>query len=111
MQPTILTTSGGNTASRNKKVNIMKQFISADLDNKINAFWSMIEDKEGVSSPYLNNIELHSVEALNSEIAEVGGADKYAKSSGFDNAEHMMTCVLSQAEEDYECKTLEWAKK
>lgn len=90
---------------------MITKFISEELDQRIEAFWSMIEKAEGVSSPYLNNIELHSVEALNAETAEVGGADKYAKSCGFDSAEHMMMCVLSQAEEDYECKTLEWAKK
>lgn len=87
--------------------------LDSTLDKEITEFWDLVckEDVAGVASPYLNNIEYHNVAAINAEHAEKGGADKFAKSNGFTDANDMMRSVLWQAQEDYEEKTLEFARK
>lgn len=86
--------------------------LNADLEKDLTTFWDMVcnEDPAGVASPYLNNIEYHNIAAINAEHKEIGGADKFAQSNGFTNANEMMQSVLWQAQEDYEGKTLEFAR-
>ncbi|UZZ64065.1 hypothetical protein A71_259 [Escherichia phage A7_1] len=87
--------------------------LNAKLDKEITEFWDMVvaTDVDGVASPYLNNIEYHNVAAMNAEYAEEGGADKFAKSNGFTDANDMMQSVLWQAQEDFQEKTLEFARR
>lgn len=88
----------------------MKRWINEETESRFNAIWDLIEKEDGVSSPYLNNLEFHYVEAMNAEHYHEGGADEFAKKYGFDDANHMINNVVMQAEEDYECKSLEFAR-
>ena len=90
----------------------MKRWINKEVESRLNAFWEMEEkeDPAHAASPYLNNIEYHYIAANNAEFEEEGGADKFAQSNAFNNANEMMMAVIEQAEEDYECKALEFAR-
>ena len=89
----------------------MKRWINEETETRFNAIWDLIEKEDGVSSPYLNNLEFHYVEAMNAEHDHEGGADDFAKGYGFNNANEMIEAVVLQAEEDYECKALEFARR
>lgn len=89
----------------------MKRWINEETEARFNAIWDLIEKEDGVSSPYLNNLEFHYVEAMNAEHDHEGGADDFAKGYGFNNANEMIEAVVLQAEEDYECKALEFARR
>ncbi|EER7194371.1 hypothetical protein F2X48_004091 [Escherichia coli] len=88
----------------------MKSWINEETEARFNAIWDLIEKEDGVSSPYLNNLEFHYVEAMNAEHDHEGGANEFAKGYGFENADQMIIRVVEQAEEDYECKALEFAR-
>lgn len=88
----------------------MKGWIKKATEKRFNAIWDLIEKEDGTSSPYLNNLEYHYVEAMNAEHDHKGGADEFAVKCGFDNADHMINCVVMQAGEDYQLKTLEFCR-
>lgn len=88
----------------------MKGWIKKVTEKRFNAIWDLIEKEDGTSSPYLNNLEYHFVEAMNAEHDHKSGADEFAVKCGFDNADHMINCVVMQAEEDYQLKTLEFCR-
>lgn len=90
----------------------MKHWINEEVESRLNAFWEMVEkeDPAHAASPYLSNIEYHYLAANNAELKEEGGADKFAQSNAFDDANDMMMAVIGQAEEDYKCKALEFAR-
>lgn len=88
----------------------MKRWISKKVENRFNTIWDLIEKEDGASSPYLNNLEYHFVEAMNAEHDHKGGADDFAKKCGFNNANEMIEAVTLQAEEDYQLKALEFCR-
>lgn len=71
-----------------------------------NKAWDIIEAAK-VNSRYMDNLEMHFVEARNFEV-EGGDANDFAKSNGFDNLAHMFTSVANQALEDLELRSFEW---
>lgn len=89
----------------------MKGWIKKATEKRFNAIWDLIEKEDGTSSPYLNNLEFHFVEAMNAEYNHKGGADEFARGYGFDNANQMIEAVVLQAEEDYQLKTLEFCRR
>ncbi|WP_096978485.1 hypothetical protein [Escherichia coli] len=89
----------------------MKRWIKKATEARFNALWDLIEKEDGVASPYLNNLEFHYIGAMNAEHDHEGGANEFAKGYGFENADHMINSVVMQAEEDYEEKALEWARR
>ena len=88
----------------------MKSWINEETEARFNAIWDIIEKEDWVSSPYLNNLEFPYVQAINAEHDHEGGADEFAIKYGVDDAIHMFNNVVMQAEEDYECKSLEFAR-
>ena len=89
----------------------MSSWINQEVESRFNAIWDLIEKEDGTSSPYLNNLEFHFVEAMNAEHDHEGGAEEFARGYGFTNANEMIEAVVLQAEEDYQLKTLEFCRR
>ena len=71
-----------------------------------NKAWDIIE-AAGVNGRYLDNMEMHYIDARNFEV-NGGDANDFAKQHGFDDLAHMFTNVSNQALEDLELRSFEW---
>lgn len=84
----------------------MSKVIAAAEETGFNKAWDIIEAAK-VQGHYLDNMEMHYIEARNFE-TNGGDADDFAKRLGFESVEHMFRNVSNQALEDLELRSFDW---
>lgn len=84
--------------------NVNSVVLSAADKTNFWIVWDKIDAAIPTGNKYLDNMEMHYIEARNMECAGFS-AEEIAKRMSFESLEHMFTSVANQAEEDFELRS------